>query len=141
VPGAGPICFRPRSHAPVCPDAATIGCSADPVPAGLPHPYPIRHLSGTCYGAGYVPVAVPDRYTTQTLGAGPIKDGTTTGTRPAASGLRVRPLRYLRCRTRRPYSMYCRRHLPAWVRQARLFPMCVKSNDHNMSMLKALKHA
>jgi hypothetical protein len=83
VPGAGLICFRPRSHAPVCPDAATIGCSADPRPAMLPHPYPMRHLSGSGYGAGYVPVAVPDRYTTQTLGAGPIKDGTTTGTRPA----------------------------------------------------------
>jgi hypothetical protein len=43
--------------------------------------------------------------------------------RPAASGLRVGKLRHLRCHTCRPYSMHCRRHLPAWVRQARLFPM------------------
>jgi hypothetical protein len=83
VPGAGPICFRPRSHAPVCPTAATIGCSADPTPAVLPHPYPMRHRSSTAHGAGYVPVAVPDPYTTQTLGAGTTTGGTLTGTRPA----------------------------------------------------------
>ena len=82
VPGAGPICVRPRPYAPVCTDAATIRCSADPLPARLPHPYPMRHLPGTGHGAGYVPVAMPDRYTTQTLGAGPVQDGTTTGIGP-----------------------------------------------------------
>jgi hypothetical protein len=43
--------------------------------------------------------------------------------RPAASGLRVRKVRHLRRRMCRPYRRHWRRHLPAWVRQARLFPM------------------
>jgi hypothetical protein len=82
-PGAGPISFRPRAHAPVFSTAVTIGCSADPMPAALPHPYLMRHRCGTGDGAGYVLVAVPDLYTTQTPGAAPIVDGTITGTRPA----------------------------------------------------------
>jgi hypothetical protein len=82
-PGAGPIKFRPRAHAPVCPSAATIECSADPMRAVLPEPYPMRHQSGAGRGAGYVPIAVPDPYTTQTLSVGPILDGTITGSRPS----------------------------------------------------------
>jgi hypothetical protein len=82
-PGAGPISFRPRAHAPVCPTAATIGCSANPILAALPHPYLMWHRCGTGHGAGYVPVTVPDLYITQTQGAGAILDGTITGTRPA----------------------------------------------------------
>jgi hypothetical protein len=44
---------------------------------------------------------------------------------PAASGLRIRKVRHLRRRMCRPYRRHCRRHLPAWVRQARLFSMYI----------------